>query len=180
MKKARDYHAVVAVVDVRLFCYGIVGQTNKKQFSSPPSSPPMFTILSSLIPCHILYPISYCFHNYRLWALRCMQYCNIIRLLDEWNDMSRQTRIMTTLIIIIIVATSAILFTFTIYSTSWLQSWWLVLMDQVQRNLWRWNQDERKGSCSRARDRRSSLPSFGRKRTLQHCPMPRLYFIPMK
>ena len=30
MKKARWYHAVVAVVDVSLFCPGIVGQTNKK------------------------------------------------------------------------------------------------------------------------------------------------------
>ena len=30
MKKARSYHAVVAV-DVNLFCPGIVGQTNKKQ-----------------------------------------------------------------------------------------------------------------------------------------------------
>ena len=30
MKKARSYHAVVAVVDVSFYCYGIVGQTKKK------------------------------------------------------------------------------------------------------------------------------------------------------
>ena len=58
MKKARYDHAVVAVDDVSLFCYGIVGQTNKKQLSSP-SSLPLFTILSSLISYPILYPISY-------------------------------------------------------------------------------------------------------------------------
>ena len=58
MKKARRLHAVGAVVDASLFCYGIVGQTNKKQFSSPPSSPPLFTILSSLIAYPIIYPIS--------------------------------------------------------------------------------------------------------------------------
>ena len=35
IKKARSSHAVVPVDDVSLYCYGIVGQTNKKQLSSP-------------------------------------------------------------------------------------------------------------------------------------------------
>ena len=50
-------------------------------------------------------------------ALRYTQYCNIIRLLYRWNEMSRQSLIMITLIIIIIPATSTIFSTFTIYST---------------------------------------------------------------
>ena len=41
MKKARNYHAAVEV-DVSLFCPGIVGPTNQKQLSSPPSPPPLF------------------------------------------------------------------------------------------------------------------------------------------
>ena len=93
--------------------------------------------------------------------------------------MKRQALIMITLIIIIILATCTISSGFTIYSTSWLQSWRLVLMDQVQRNLrWR-NQDERKRSCSRGRDRRSCLSGFEGNRALQHWPMPRLHLIPM-
>ena len=68
MEKGRTGHAVI---DLSLYCPGIVGQTNKKQLSSPPSSPPMFTIFSSLIPYPILHPISYhCFHNYRFWGLK--------------------------------------------------------------------------------------------------------------
>ena len=87
---------------------------------------------------------------------------------------------MITIIIIIIPATITISSGFTIYSTSWLQSWRLVLMDQVQRNLRRRNQDERKRSCSRGRDRRSSLSSFGWSGALQPLePMPRLFLIPV-
>ena len=54
MKEARNYHAVVEV-DASLFCPDIDGQTNKKQLSSLQSSPPLFTILSSLIPYPILH-----------------------------------------------------------------------------------------------------------------------------
>ena len=80
-------------------------KTNKKQLSSPPSSPPLFTILSWLLPNTILHPISYhCFHNYRLHspqsscgALRYMHLC-IIRLLDGWNEMKRQTLIMNAIL----------------------------------------------------------------------------------
>ena len=65
------------------------------------------------------------------------------------------------------------------YSTSWLRSWGLVLMDQVQRNLRRWNQEERKRSCSRGWERRSPLSSFGGRGVLQHWRMPRLFLIPV-
>ena len=57
---------------------------------------------------------------------------------------------------------------------SWVQSWRLVLMDQVQRDLRRWNQDERKESCSTGWEWRSCLSSFGGRGVLQHWPMPRL------
>ena len=86
---------------------------------------------------------------------------------------------MIAVIIIKIPATSTIISTFTIYSTSWLRSWGLVLMDQVQRNLRRWNQEERKRSCSRGWERRSPLSSFGGRGVLQHWRMPRLFLIPV-
>ena len=52
MKKARSRHAVVAVVDVSLFCYGIVGQINidRLYINSPRSS---CGALSSTLLCNI-------------------------------------------------------------------------------------------------------------------------------
>ena len=83
---------------------------------------------------------------------------------------------MITIIIITIAAINTISSAFTIYYTSWLQSWRLVTMDQVQRDLRRWNQDEKERNRSRGKEWRSSLSSFGRRRALQHWPMPRLFF----
>ena len=88
MKKGRYYHAVVAVVDKSLYCpAGIVVRQIRKIIVITTI---VTTILSSILPYPILYPISYrCLQNYRLYspkssggALRYMQYCNIIRLLE--------------------------------------------------------------------------------------------------
>ena len=125
MKKARRGHAVVAVVDKSLYCYGIVVSQirNNCHHNHRHSSPPLFTFLSSLIPCHILYPISYhCFQNYRLYSPQsscgALRFMHIISLFDGWNERKSQTLIMITLIIILIPANIAILSTFTIYSLS--------------------------------------------------------------
>ena len=79
VKKARYYHAVVAV-DKSLYCpAGIVVRQIRKIIVITTI---VTTILSSLLPYPILYPISYrCFQNYRLYspqsscgALRYLQY----------------------------------------------------------------------------------------------------------